>query len=207
VKVAICTPVYHDPSYHYTVSLAELLTVSVSTQVNIGYFTSRGSLVAVRRNIIAELALRRGADWLLWIDADQKFPPDTLKRLLSHGLDFVGCNIPIRYDPIGPSAGNIGADGKVRRIWTEPDNKGLEPVDVMGMGVCLIHRRVFEAVEAPWFRGAAEDHLFCARAGQAGFRPHVDHALSWEIGHVSERLLTNQDALDDRERWIEKAGF
>jgi hypothetical protein len=205
VKVAICTPVYHDPSYHYTFSLANLLLASRG--INIGYFCSRGSVVAFRRNITAERALGAGADWLLWIDADQKFPPDTLKRLLAHGLDFVGCNIPIRYDPVAPSAGTIGADGQVRRIWTEPGNKALEPVDVMGMGVCLIHRRVFEAVEQPWFGGTAEDHRFCARAGVAGFRPHVDHGLSWEIGHVGERVLTNQDALDDRERWIETAGF
>ena len=69
MKVAICTPVYHDPSYHYTVSLANLLTVSAGT--SIGYFTSRGSLVALRRNLIAERALSCGADWLLWIDADR----------------------------------------------------------------------------------------------------------------------------------------
>lgn len=202
MRVAICTPVYHDPSYHYTRSLAEMLTVS--NGLNIGYFTSRGSLVALRRNVIAERALRQGADWLLWIDADQSFPPDTLKRLLAHGRDFIGCNIPIRYEPIGPSAGNIGEDGRVRHVWTEAGNKSVEAVDVMGMGVCLIHRKVFEAVAAPWFSGVAEDHEFCTKAVRAGYRPHVDHALSWEIGHVSERVLTNQDALDDRERWLER---
>ena len=205
MKVAICTPVYHDPSYHYTVSLANLLTVSAGT--SIGYFTSRGSLVALRRNLIAERALSCGADWLLWIDADQSFPPDTLKRLLAHRLDFVGCNIPIRYDPIGPTAGRLGEDGRVRHIWTEPGNKNVEPVDVLGMGVCLVHRRVFEAAKAPWFGGTAEDHEFCLKSAQAGFRPHVDHGLSWEIGHVGERMLTNQDALDDRDRWIAKYGF
>ena len=205
MKVAICTPVYHDPSYHYTVSLANLLTVSAGT--SIGYFTSRGSLVALRRNLIAERALSCGADWLLWIDADQSFPPDTLKRLLAHRLDFVGCNIPIRYDPIGPTAGRLGEDGRVRHIWTEPGNTAVEAVDVLGMGVCLVHRRVFDAMEAPWFGGTAEDHQFCLKAARAGFRPHVDHGLSWQIGHVGERMLTNQDALDDRDRWIAKYGF
>ena len=126
-----------------------------------------------------------------------------------HFIAMLGfdAGIPIRYDPIGPTAGRLGEDGRVRHIWTEPGNKNVEPVDVLGMGVCLVHRRVFDAVEAPWFGGTAEDHQFCLKAARAGFRPHVDHGLSWQIGHVGERMLTNQDALDDRDRWVAKYGF
>jgi hypothetical protein len=33
---------------------------------------------------------------------------------------------------------------------------------------------------------------FCRKLQKAGVPVHVDHALSWQIGHVHEIVLTNE---------------
>lgn len=206
MKVAICTPVHSDPKWHYTVSLANLLTQTRG--VDLGYFATQGTSVARRRNELARSALDAGADWLFWLDADHSFPPDALARLLAHKQEFVGCNYARRDDPAGPTAGRIGSNARVDYIWTtqeDADAGKLEPVHVLGFGCCLVSRSVFERVEEPWFRGEGEDYDFCARAIIAGFSIYLDHGLSWEIGHVRESLVTNAHAVADRARWLPAA--
>jgi hypothetical protein len=39
-----------------------------------------------------------------------------------------------------------------------------------------------------------EDVFFFRRLHEAGVSVHVDHALSWSIGHVHQRVLSNADA-------------
>jgi hypothetical protein len=33
-------------------------------------------------------------------------------------------------------------------------------------------------------------------------RIHVDHALSWDIGHIGERVFTNADTIRDKDAWL-----
>ena len=201
MKVAVCVPHYGDVKGGFARSLFGLsanivLNVTKDSQL----FSARGTLFPHIRNDLAAAALEWSADWLLWIDADQIFPADTLTRLLRHHQMIVACNIPVRRQTV-PSP-NAYKDDKL--VYTTRDKAGkldLEPVDGVGLGVCLIGRDVFEALRQPYFRlnyNAAgdfetEDYAFCRAAREAGFQPYVDHALSWEIGHVDERVLTNAD--------------
>ena len=43
-----------------------------------------GTDFANNRNTLAQEALDRGSEWLLYLDDDHAFPPDHLMRLLSH---------------------------------------------------------------------------------------------------------------------------
>jgi hypothetical protein len=187
VKIAVCTPLYRDPSYHYTRSLMMLTIAATKAGADLGYLTRQGSMITLSRNMIAEEALNNGFEWLLWLDADHSFPPSTLHRLLGHGLQFIGCNYRRRSeDDQRPTAGRVLPSGGVEPVRP---GAGIESVDVIGFGVCLIHRKVFETVEKPWFAGMAEDYGFCVKAAAHGFAPFVDHELSKEIGHVAETVL------------------
>ncbi len=44
-----------------------------------------------------------------------------------------------------------------------------------------------------------EDVFFFNRINEAGIPVYLDHGLSWQIGHLSERMLTNGDAEAQRE--------
>ena len=75
-----------------------------------------------------------------------------------------------------------------------PSGDGIEEVAQMGMGVCLTHSEVFRRIEPPYFffevreDGAqiGEDVSFFTKVRAAGIRPFVDHALTREVGHMSE---------------------
>lgn len=192
MKVVILTPLNSGPTAGYTASLFAL-----NRTHELAYLYCQGSVIQHQREDLAEAAMKAGADRLLWIDGDQTFPPDALDRLLSHNELFIGCNISTKRDPVGPTA--RGLDGSA--LWTGPEDKGTVEVGALGFGLCLISADVFRAVPRPWFDAVGEDYDFCRKARDAGFRIMLDHALSWEIGHVGERIYTNADAMLDRPRW------
>lgn len=200
MKVVICTPVHSHPTWHYTVSLSHLLIEERARDM--AYISTHGSFIAISRNHLVMAAIEEDADFILWLDADHQFPKETLSRLLSHGLDFVGCNYARRSGDKAPTGPTARKDGRL--VYTTPETEAaglVEPVDGIGFGVCLTSRRLLDAIGAPWFSGEAEDYDFCTKAVKAGFPPHVDHGLSWQIGHVRESLVTNLHALMDRGRF------
>lgn len=199
MKIAVCTPCHSDPSYRYAQSLGALLLHP--TKHDLKLFLHRLSPVSLNRNIIAESALEWGAAALLWIDADQTFPEDTLERLLAHRRVLVGCNIATRA--IAPEFTATKNGPKVQTTAELAGAKALEEVDLLGFGICLTAAQVFAKLDRPWFaetptpRGGivGEDCYFMERARKAGFKVYVDHALSWQVGHVYERVLFPVDAL------------
>lgn len=203
MKVAICTPCHSRPHHRYVKSLAALLVRHSEHELRL--FLERRSPVSLNRNLIAEKALAWGADALLWFDDDQIFPEDTLERLLAPDKAVIGCNIAIRMDKPLPMAARWNGR-EWERVYTtkaKADKGEVEPVGKLGFGVVLTRREVFEAVEPPWFIEAlrrdrtfvGEDYHFFEQARAKGFQPYVDHALSWEVGHVHERVLFPADTL------------
>jgi hypothetical protein len=51
---------------------------------------------------------------------------------------------------------------------------------------------------ADWSGYIGEDAYFFQKIRDAGFAVHLDHGLSWQIGHAAESLLFNSDALADK---------
>ena len=113
LTVAICIPVYGMTHARFTQCLANLIVHSLgATVVRDGrnvelvletFMVSCSMLTESRHRLVAE-ALAWGADHMLCLDADHVFPPDTLVRLLAHGLPAVGANYPRRFAPTAPTA-------------------------------------------------------------------------------------------------------
>lgn len=201
MKIAICTPVYRDAHWQYVRSLTRMVLFSANSGLDVSYGIHPGHYIGAQRNELAGAAIEAGSDYLLWIDSDQSFPHDTLSRLLARGKDIIGPNIALRRTPTGPSAARFAPDGKPEPVWTRPEQAAaneIEEVDAIGMGLCLVSRKVFEAVDKPWFDHRGEDYRFCANAKLAGFKVWCDHGLSADIGHVHERVLGLADMAADR---------
>ena len=124
--------------------------------------------------------------------------------------------------PAAPSrsARPRAADGEGRLVhaWTSAElakADKVEEVAYVGLGFCLMETRLLERVRAhverqgqSWAQWAPferirvpgtrqfmmEDVSFFLRLRDAGVRVHLDHALSWEVGHIADRILTNADA-------------
>jgi hypothetical protein len=192
VKVAHLFPVADKPETGFFMSFMALQEWRTKNLPDVRFDAHlvHGARIDEAREELAAMALGSYADWLFWLDDDHTFPPDALGRLLAHNLPIVGCNARKRRypDKIESSARRF-VNGRLKGL--EPKKEGIEPVDLLGFGVTLVSAEVFRKMPRPWFKWGphGEDGYFCEQAIKAGFTPHVDHALSREVGHIAETVL------------------
>lgn len=101
-----------------------------------------GQPIDISRNIACSKALQANARYLLFIDSDIVFPPDTLEKLLSYRLPIVGAAYRSRGPPYAVVANGNSVDPAVLK-----DPKiDLMKVDNIGMGFTLIDIRVIKSL-------------------------------------------------------------
>jgi cellulose synthase/poly-beta-1,6-N-acetylglucosamine synthase-like glycosyltransferase len=162
----------------------------------LGIYTVNGTLIFDQREKLAIAALEEDCDYILWIDADMRFPKDTIERLIKADKDIVGVNATTRTIPVKPTAKNLQVNLEDKtNTWLPVNSKGktgLERVTSIGCGVMLVKKEVFKKTPQPWFwfyqlpgnKVLGEDVHFCVATQDAGFETWIDHDLSQEIGHV-----------------------
>jgi predicted O-methyltransferase YrrM len=131
-----------------------------------------------------------GASHIMFIDSDMMFPKTALKQLLTRDKDIIGANYIQRVRQDQWSAQIRGESV----ISTEQN--GVQEVDSIGMGVCLIKTEVFKTIPQPWFNTPfennqymGEDNFFCRLAQEHGYKIYVDHDLSQQVRHIGEIKL------------------
>jgi hypothetical protein len=215
VNIGICSPVHGDPRAHFAASLVALVIRSTKEGIGLRWGLQSSSSIVNSRRALAQEALDRGDDYLLWADTDHSFPEDALLRLLSHRLDIVGINQPRRMLPTGPMA--LGLDGKL--VWTTREMAEAGRVDEVahvGLNLTLMKSEIFRRLPQPWFANTmssdgyldiGEDVWFSRQARSVGYRIHCDHRLSWESSHIMELSLTNEVAAVQREEFCRARGL
>jgi hypothetical protein len=144
-----------------------------------------GIYIANLRQSAVSIAQQTGASHLLFIDADMRFPEDTLDRLLAADKDIVAANCVMRTMPEWWVARKAG------QVVSSVGRSGLEQVDSVGCGVMLIRLAVFDDLPRPWFSTPwngqdhdGEDLYFCRLARAHGFAVWIDHDLSQAVRHT-----------------------
>lgn len=90
-------------------------------------------------------------DFILFLDQDQVFEPDTLERLRSHKLPYVsGYYMRRRFNPILPVWHEYPEENRLPyKPWsTDPERGRLHEIGASGWGCVLVHRQVIEGVRA-----------------------------------------------------------
>src|SRR5205085_2903893 len=119
MKVAICIPRHGDTRGDFTISLARMIAYSLTARppggerLEIEIFSVSSSDLPESRARLLKKAIEWQARYLLWLDSDHVFPPDTLFQLLKHRLPVVGCNQPRRSEPTGPVAVKLNEKGEM----------------------------------------------------------------------------------------------
>ncbi len=198
MRIAICIPARGQMEVATAFDLVAMCAYTIkTTKHEIDLFTSAGTLIFDQRNNLVKTAVEVKADYLLFVDADMRFPKDTLKILMSHNKDIIGVNATTRSEPVKPTAKNfvVNEDQSVDWIPIYSNAKsGIEKADGIGCGVMLVNTRVFKAMEEPYFyfeqlsgnKLLGEDIYFCIKAKDAGFDTWVDHDLSKGIRHIGQ---------------------
>jgi hypothetical protein len=209
MKIAICLPVHGDTRALFTYKLARMLVATHTKWASLGrddqpeveLFMADSSGIAKNREWLATQAQNWKADAILWLDVDQTFPADTLLRLIGRNEPVVGANYPRREDAARPCARRLDPSGQHVEVYTTPEKIAqqlLEPISFMGLGVCLVSMDALARIERPYFSGENEDFYFFSKLRAAGIEPMLDHALSAEVGHIRNQVLTNDHSLAAR---------
>lgn len=202
MKVSICIP--HLRSFEAKTALClSGLTYTVGRtrrDIELQPFTHSSANLASSRTFLVRQALEWETDYILWVDADMVFAPFALVQLLTRGKDVIGANYLRRGNPVGPTARAKG--GYVYTTKAKADAGEVEPVDRMGLGLCLMKASVLQSIGPPWFGNEAlgdgiefggEDDFLFDRLRAAGVDCYVDHLVSWNTGHLAERVLVHAD--------------
>lgn len=196
MKVAICLPCRDMVNTSFAYDLSRMMAAWSAKNVpngdKLAIYTSQGTLIVNQRADLARNAVQGGADYILWLDTDMRFPKDTLDRLLAHKKPIVAANYATRRLPVDTVAFRLHESGGWETVKTG-DKTGLEKVEAVGMGVMLTDTKIFKEMPAPWFsityhekshEYSGEDIYFCYKANKLGHDVLIDHDLSKEVKHI-----------------------
>jgi SAM-dependent methyltransferase len=152
----------------------------------------------VARNEIIDNFLETDFNYLLFIDSDMIWEPDSLNLaydLIQHPtVDIVTGIYFTKGAPHLPVIKKLDLDAGCYNIFVEWGNQPFE-VDGAGMGFMLISRKVLEAMKQPmctWDGGFSEDLNFCLKAKKDhGFKIWAHPGI--KLGHIGNKVITNFD--------------
>jgi len=189
-KVVVVVPLSWDyvPT-HFLLCWTKMVVDSFG-RYNMSVITNRMPYLDYARDSLVKEALKDNADYVLWLDADQIYPDETVEILMNHidsGKLIVGGVTPHR-----------GTGQPMIYDFTDKEHvvkfrknlgKGIIKIGGMGMGGVMVHPDVFAKLEYPYFqmkwndetnRKAGEDVVFYQNCKNAGIDVWCDTDLRYE---------------------------
>lgn len=199
MKITLAIPTNRGVKPKTVGSLLSLVNASKEHDFHV-LIAEQGYTTAENRNYCVVQALKNNSDYLLFIDDDMTFPPETLNQLLSHGKDIVGVASNSRVLPKSPTVGLMDKDGNYKHPDKYPSWEMKIPDELfkcffVGGGVLLIKMSIFSVINKPWFKFESnddgkiirgEDGWFCDKARTHGFDVWCDPKI--EIGHIGDYI-------------------
>ena len=147
-----------------------------------------GYSIAENRNYIAVKALNNKSEYLLMIDDDMVFPPDTLDKLMSNKKDICGVAFHPRCET-----------DKMKILdethWSKIKKDEVFESKAIGTGIILIKCNIFYNIPRPWFFFTwhetgqcknGEDWNFCFKAKDKGYKIYCDPTIP--VGHIGSKV-------------------
>ncbi len=202
VAVMLGTP---SPGFWEAPMAVDAISASVWAVAHGIYVEARGAEGAyteTNRNNIVRAMLNYGnpIDAIMWIDADMRFPNDTIERLWSHGKAIVGATYRERQEPY-------------RYLGKLDDDRaeGLVRADLLPGGMIMVRAEVYRKLPPPWYKldedGMRDDYYFSQKAREAGFEIWCDMQLTRKVRHRGDQEVgwfEEGEAIvrrDDDPRW------
>lgn len=193
-KILIAVPCMDMVSARFAQSLSTLKKTEhcvVSFLIN--------SLVYDSRNKLSEYAVKGEFDFVLWLDSDMVFPPDTLERMLKtldehEEIDILNALYFRRGAPFSPVAFDVlELNDKGECNYKDMEVVPSELAEIAGCGFGCVLMRTDCLLDIAgkyggnvWFTpigNVGEDCSFCIRARNEGYRIFCDPTIN--IGHMA----------------------
>lgn len=201
MKVFIAVPCMDTLSAKFAQCLVNLVNHKRDFDVEVGFHI--GSLVYDSRNKLAERAINSDADYVLWLDSDMTFMPDTLDMMLdtlkTNNYEMLTGMYFRRRPPFTPTLFKELRILPTGTVATEFDDIADEIFEVAGcgFGCVLMSRNVLWNVFcqngnmfAP-INGVGEDLSFCWRARRIGHKIYCDPSIA--LGHEIRTTITKSN--------------
>ena len=198
-KTLIAVPCMDQVSARFAQSLSTLKKVG---QCTVSFLI--GSLIYDSRNRLAGMAVEMDADYILWLDSDMVFPPDTLERMMKvldeHPEIDVLTGLYFRrgapFTPVLFSKLEVNDEGVLEFDDVPELPNELFEVAGCGFGIVLMRTEMLLDIAAKegggmWFSpiaNAGEDCAFCIRARENGYKIYCDPSI--EAGHMGYAPIT-----------------
>ena len=193
-KITIAVPTNRGFQPETFQCLLELIA-EVSSKYNLHLICpEHGYTIAENRNYIVVQALNNKSEWLLMIDDDMTFPPDTLDKLISNDKDICGVAYHPRCD-----LDRMKAIDETHYVNLEknkdPKYKDVFECHATGTGIILIKTSIFLKIKRPWFQfeyhptgqcKLGEDWYFCENAKKFNIKTFADPTI--KVGHIGEKI-------------------
>ena len=190
----------------------------LETRSKFKFFTGNTGRMAVNyaRELMADVAIEQGVDYLLMIDDDQIIPKDLFERLYKTaketGAAVVSPMVTQRLSPFHPVMW--------KQSWSDQDGKKFinntfiedyEPnsiveCDAVGFGVVLIDVAAVRKTKAPRFFSnthLGEDIYFCMKIkAEAGAKIVMDTSI--KTGHLRPPIIASELDYVKGRKWEEK---
>lgn len=201
MKVFIAIPSMDTLSARFAQCLVNLVNCKHDFDVEVGFHI--GSLVYDSRNKLAERAINSDCDYILWLDSDMTFMPDTLdimvKELEDNNYEMLAGMYYRRRPPFTPTLFKelrIMPTGTVAREFDEIPEEIFE-VAGCGFGCVLMKRNVLWNVLCQHgymfspIDNVGEDLSFCWRARMCGHKIYCDPTIA--LGHEIRTTITKSN--------------
>jgi len=187
ILVAIPTARYIEPD-----TFKSIYDLDVPAGYEITFQHFYGYRVDQVRNLICDW-VARGYDYLLAVDHDVTFAPDTLRKLLDHNVDLVS---GVYRQRLEPQAIEIYDLNQQRMTIDQIYGKDLVRIGACGFGCVLVKKEVIVGVGYPQFeyhpaldhgKTVSEDTDFCRKATNNGFELWCDPSIL--CGHIGSTTM------------------
>ena len=198
-KILIAVPCMDMVSARFAQSLATLKKVD---QCTVSFLI--GSLVYDSRNRLAGMAVEMEADYILWLDSDMVFQPDTLERMIKvldehPEIDVLSGLYFRRGQPFTPVLfSKLEVNEKGTLEFADYDVLPDDLFEIAGCGFgCVLMRTdclldiAMQEGGGVWFTpiaNAGEDCAFCIRARKYGYKIYCDPNI--HLGHMAYTPVT-----------------
>lgn len=209
---------YHAEEWTRVTFMGHLMGLRKDDGVGFSYFHMTRAPIHAARQTMCDYALDKGFDWLVQFDDDATFPPDVLKRLLSHQKDVVCALAYQRKPPYFTCAFEQGEDGLMGQPMEGIEHTGLRRVDVSGFHCSVLRTSVIKKLRdgikdsdgkvlvpgtRQYFGGfenkLGEDFAFCINLKKIGVPVYCDTELI--AGHIGAATV-----VDETYKQLNKAG-
>lgn len=195
VKLLIGIPSQGQWEAEFGVALALMVHVLTCNAVKFYILNKRGSILPQLRQDIVDAAIESESSHLLFIDADQTFPPELPLQWLEVKRPVIAANIAIKNRPCYPTAKNM-IGGVPSPVYSDLASERFTKVGRVGTGIMMLDLETMKKLPRPAFlptwhekNGAyvGEDWTMVQHLEDAGVPVVVDNHLSMKVGHIGKQ--------------------